>query len=370
MPLPKAVQDQVKRANQIIEELNKPPKKRAAKPESKPELSVVETSPETDADPSHSPESADQEPEQQTAVVPESSAEVRDQTEETADESQSPPAPQPHADEKWEQRYRVLKGKYDSEVPRLSRQISSMEGHIEALQHQISTLQTQSPEVKNTPVLGKAPKLVTDDELEDYGEDLVDLIGRRAQEVYEPRIQELQDELKSLKDQVGGVSEKVERTDHGRVEGKLDSEVKDWRQLNTDPEFLAWLDVRDVYSGQYRGSLLREAYANGDADRVVQIFKGFLNEHAVVSQPVATEQASQGSQQGKPKVDAAQLVAPGTPKAPSAGAQKEKRIWTQSEIKKHFHAVHTGKFKGSREKQDAIEKDIIAASREGRIRLN
>ena len=306
MPLPKAVQDQVKRANQIIEELNKAPekKKKSVKSEDKPELSVVETSSETDAG-QLQPEPAEQEPEQRhTAEVPDTSADSPDQSEDTEDK---PEPSQSLGDDKWEQRYRVLKGKYDSEVPRLSRHINYLEDQITSFQNQISDL--QKLEVKDTPKLGKTPKLVTDEELDDYGEDLVDLMGRRAQEVYEPRIQELKGEIQNLQSQLGGVSEKVVRTDHERVEDKLDGEIKDWRQLNTDPEFLNWLDVRDMYSGQLRGSLLREAYSNGDADRVVQIFKGFLNEHAVVSQSAAPEQNLKGSEKGTPRVDAAQRLA-------------------------------------------------------------
>jgi hypothetical protein len=60
----------------------------------------------------------------------------------------------------------------------------------------------------------------------------------------------------------------------------LERAVPNWREVDRDPRWLAWLQERDVYSREKRQRLLDEAVARGDANRVIAFFNGFLAEAA------------------------------------------------------------------------------------------
>src|SRR5262249_61222664 len=91
-----------------------------------------------------------------------------------------------------------------------------------------------------------------------------------------PALNRLEQENEELRDRV---AREVQRNLHSQVE----REVPNWREINADPRWLAWLSTPDPYSGVTRQRLLNDATAKGDAGRVVRIFKGFIAE--VAGQP-------------------------------------------------------------------------------------
>jgi hypothetical protein len=329
MALPKQAQQQVEQANRLLAELNGEPQ-----PEKKVELELVEKVP---AEPV---EAAVDEPEAQPELEPE------------------PPPPEK---DPFEERYRVLQGKYNSEVPRLTRQVSELNAQLEEMRAVIDEFRSKA--TASEPV----ERLITEEEIQEYGPDLVDLIGRRAKELYEPTVNSLRSEITKLQQQLGGVSQTVQTSARDRLMAKLDAEVEDWQSVNTSQDFMAWLDRVDPYAGEIRGKMLRDAYEINDADRVVAFFKGFLTEHAAV-QPTTTQGSRRETR--TPSVSLEEHVAPGRRKHATgmAGAQKEKRIWTQPEIAQFYHEVQKGKYRGKEDAKREIERDIIAATTEGRIR--
>ena len=44
-------------------------------------------------------------------------------------------------------------------------------------------------------------------------------------------------------------------------------------------------------------------------------------------------------------------------------------MWSQDEIQSFYNAVHHGRYRGKEKEQRVIEQDIIAATKEGRIRF-
>jgi len=277
---------------------------------------------------------------------------------EEAPEEQEAPSEQPD----FQHKYNVLRGKYDSEVPQLHQQLREMR---ERQQH-LEGLIAQMNRPKEEPAAPPAPKFnkLTADEVEEYGEDLIDVIRRAAAEVVGSEIAGLRNELKTVTQQVGGVSQVVSETKREKVFAKLDQQVENWRDLNKSPEFLEWLNEVDPYSGNQRGVMLRKAFDAAESDRVVAFFKGFLNENAAVSssQPKAPAK-------GSPKVDANKLVAPGKSRASRtpAGAQDEKRLFTEQEINEFYKAVSRGDFRKKPEEKDRTEQAIFRALQEGRV---
>ena len=229
------------------------------------------------------------------------------------------------------------------------------------MQATVEQLQTASQEA---PV----DSLITQEEIDEFGPDLVDLIGRKAKELYGPVINSLQSEVTSLKGQMGGVTQSVETTARERLLTKLDSEIEDWRVVNSSQDFIDWLDHVDPYSGEQRGRMLRLAYDKNDTERVMAFFTGFLAEHAAI-QPTSDTFGSAAPAR-TPPVSLDDHVAPGRRKhsVSGTGAQKEKRIWTQAQIAAFYREVHQGKFRSREGEQRTTEKDILSAATEGRIR--
>jgi hypothetical protein len=291
-----------------------------------------------------------------------------------APEGAAPAAPPA---EGWEQKYRVLQGKYNAEVPRLQKQAQTQAQQIETLTAQLtatqgmvaSIAQNRGPAPAGQGSAPAAPaKLVKDEEVSEFGEELTDFIRRVAQDTVLPKVEErfqpFKQEVAKAREHAAGAAQRQAQADRERLFGVLDSQVPGWREQNDDAEFVAWLNQPDAYSGMPRANLLTQAYERNDAPRVVAFFLGYRNEHAVVTPSTAA--AAPAAPQRKLE----DFVAPGTQKAGSTGAQDGagKRIWTEPEIKSFYRDCQQGKYRGKDEARRAIELDIVAATREGRIR--
>jgi hypothetical protein len=136
--------------------------------------------------------------------------------------------------------------------------------------------------------------------------------------------------------------------------------------LNSNSDFLDWLRLPDPYSGAIRHDMLKAAYAQGDARRVLAFFNGFLAEEAVVA-PAGQE--PDVSVTKVPKVPLASLAAPGRAKtAASASAPAEKPIITRSQIAAFYADLAAGKYRGRDAEKNKAEAIIFEAQRDGRIR--
>lgn len=295
-----------------------------------------------------------------------------------------PPPPAPVVaklpDSDWEQKYKVLQGKYNAEVPRLQSQAREQQTLIAGLQSQVTGTQAllaslnqgpaRAPAAQDGVPLSAVHKLVKDEEVAEYGADLVDLMRRVATETVGPQIdrrlqpvtQQVEKSMKAADAAAKGAVEIAQE----KVHVLLDSQVPNWLELNKDENFLAWLDQVDPYAGVNRGALLQQAYNRHDGPRVVAFFKGFLNENATVMPPALPTSVPE-----TPAKNLEDLVAPGTVRAGStAGAQDgaSKRNWTRADIAKFYRDKSDGKYDKAQKRAEALEEDIFAAQREGRIR--
>lgn len=294
----------------------------------------------------------------------------------------SPPAPvssTPPADTaEWERRYRSLQGKYNNEVPRLRSQVQQVTEELATVKQLLAQRVTQT----NTPAPAapvQPTRLVTDEEVREYGPDLIDMFRRVAREEHQTltgeidrRIQPVQQRIDRVAGAVESTSQRVAQSNRQTVLDALAQAVPNWEAMNDDPLFLEWLGQSDPFTGKERGALLTEAYEAFDAPRVVAFFTGYLREHAAVTPP-ATPQPTPEPPPAAPvtQVTLESLLAPGTPKAgaPRTPDGSEKRIWTRADVTNFYELKRRGKLKSlSPEQIQAMDADIIAAGREGRIR--
>jgi hypothetical protein len=189
--------------------------------------------------------------------------------------------------------------------------------------------------------------------------------------VFNPEVASLKAKIDELDGKLSNVSSTVVQDAQSRMLSDLDRQLPEWRQLNTDPDFVNWLQLEDSYSGVMRHILLKQAYERNQTPRVLAFFKGFLAEEAALdpadSPAPSPGSPAQGSDQGS-KVPLETLAAPGRAKVAAGGdAPAAKPTYTRAFISKFYSELAAGKWVG-REKQSAeLEQRIFAAQREGRI---
>ena len=178
---------------------------------------------------------------------------------------------------------------------------------------------------------------LTEQDLRDYGSDLIDVTQRAALHALSPELQEIRNQNAELQ-------RRLAQEQRHRLDSQVAAAVPDYREIDRDPRWHAWLRTPDQLSGVQRQQLLNDAVASGSAQRVRAFFDGFRQEAG-------------GAQQ--------QATAPGrTRSAPSPRG----RIYTRDEITRLYSAHQRGAYAGREAEWARQEMDLIAAGREGRIR--
>lgn len=265
----------------------------------------------------------------------------------------------------WQHKYNVLKGKYDKEVPRLQQQNNAMQGQITDLQNQINDILTRGFESDEESDRIQPGKYLKEDELEDYGADMIDVVKRAAREEFEPMLAKLQEENSQLRGLLGGMQKQTANNARQVMLDHLDEQVPNWREVNGNQEFLGWLENVDPYSGQKKLDMLRQAFEGNNTQRVMAFFRGFLNENAAF----ATAQSPK--QSAEPQVNLETLVAPGRasdgdqPRAQEGNVSG--KVWTSADVKKFYSDVQRGVYRNNPAERDKLERDIFLAQKQGRL---
>lgn len=269
-------------------------------------------------------------------------------------------------DETFAQKYRTLQGMYNSEVPRLRSQNKELQERLTRMESLLANMQQeQKPQ---QPTQEQIQKLVSEKEVEEYGEDTVDLFRRVSREEYMPvlsKLANLENTLKQLQDNVVPQVETVARTQARTAEERfwetIERNVPDWRELNANQDFHTWLLEYDPLIGDTRQSLLEQAQRSLDANRVVQFFSTWKS----------LNQGQSGKADPNPaRSELEKQVAPGRARAASSKSGSEARTYTPEDIRKFFDDVRKGAYKGREEERNKIERDIFAAQQQGRIVVN
>ena len=250
----------------------------------------------------------------------------------TPNDSQTPPAS--GQDETYEHRFKVLQGKYNAEIPRLA-------GENKELKTKLQELEVALEQLKNKP-----EPLVKPEEIEEYGEGLIDVARRIAREELAGK----DAEINALKAKIESLSNVTTQKVEADFFSSLTSMVPDWEQVNQDPKFLTWLDEVDELTGQTRQVLLSSAEQSRDAARTAKFFTAFKK---ASTSWAANSTAALDSQ-----------LTPPTNKAPNTPPAK--KIWTRAEVGEFYARARRGEVSDA--EQIAIEADIMAAQIEGRIR--
>lgn len=228
--LPKQVQQQLEEAERIQAQINQPT---GHEPDPAPE---PEPAPEPVAEPPPQPAPAPVEPAQDAVY--------------------------------WQNRFKTLEGMYRAETSTLKSQVQQLSNAVEQVRQQ----QPQAP---------KEQPLVTSQDDDKFGSDLIDVMRRVFREETRPlekRLHGAEEFVRKIVPQVDRVSRveaEVAQTREERFWGELSQAVPDWEKTNADPKWHAWLAEYDPVAGRTRQESLNEGQAKLDSRRVVALFKLF-----------------------------------------------------------------------------------------------
>jgi hypothetical protein len=263
---------------------------------------------------------------------------VQDPAPAPADPTPAPPAPapQPAGNEPWEARYKTLHGKYNAEIPRLNAALKEKDAQFAALREEFEAFKADKDR----------QSLVKPEEVQEFGEPLVDLIRRAARE----EVSVKDKEISELKAQLQSIKTTSDQTTESSFYKELAAAVPDWMSINDDAEFHAWLAEHDDLTGYQRQELLTQAEKQRNAGRVARFFDAFKKTKSKTEVAATDSLESQvppvGTRTGSPPTG--------------------KKIWTRGEIADFYARDRRGEY--TPEKAAVIEKDIQDAVRENRVR--
>ena len=299
-------------------------------------------------------------PEELPAQEPAPQQEPQYQQEAQAEPQYEEQPPQHERD--WQNDLNAMKGRYERAEAEKRAMIERLNG-LEALLAQVNTKPIDSPD----PAELQPQRFLTDKEVEEYGTEFVDVQKRAALEALSPELQALRKEISYLKRGVGAVGENIAKSAKDKVYDTLDAEIgPQWEEMNDHPVFKQWLSYLDPYSGNPRGAMLKDAFARHDAQRVVTFFKGFLAE-AAATDPRTPQGVEDQTPQANGRPPLAAYAAPGRAGSAAQPSSAGKPVYTRADISAFYRALSSGAWRGREAEATAIDQDIIAAGREGRV---
>jgi hypothetical protein len=212
-------------------------------------------------------------------------------------------------DGQWEHKYKVLQGKYNSEVPELTRKVEELTTQMERQDTVIQGLNSQHSE--------QAPSKIDIDDLnpEDFqgwGDEMkvmVDTVNKLKLIVSDQN-----SIIAGFKGQPAAGAANTDGELQGRVENLesnandtritsyikyLDDNIKGkWRVLNKNANFINWLNVIDPVSMQSRKAALTAAAENLRGAQVASIFNLYIGENGGDAGAVIADELPAGGGDG------------------------------------------------------------------------
>lgn len=256
--------------------------------------------------------------------------------------------PPPVSEEAWEHKYHRLQGKYDAEVPRLHAQVKELQSYVEQLRTQLSS----KPEAQ--PSETKMEKLVTDADVEAFGQDLIDVQRKVAREVameFKSEVDALKAENAELRKQMQQTGNQVAETS---FEQRLHRLVPDFAALNADDNWVQWLDEVDPILRGPRRNIAQEAFNRGDAEGVAYYVSLYRQQNSTPA--VDTKQAELQRQ-----------IQPSRSAAPTAPVSQKGKTYTTQDVEKMFQKITSLHSSQKFDEAKKLEAEIDAAYMEGRV---
>ena len=279
----------------------------------------------------------------------------------------APPAPPVQQTNEWETRYHTLQGKYNAEVPALQGQLQNAMTAMGNMGRELDALKDRVARAAAAPP-PQPPRQVTENDVQTWGADMLDVIGRRASEEAQRLLQPLLAENTQLKEVVSrleGTTVQVQQTQQQNREQmfwtRMVELVPNWEGMNSDPGFLAWLAQYDPMIGNTRKFMLDQAQQQLNADRAAAFFKGYAS---TLPPPPHVDPQRELARQASPNRNAG---GGGQGYQPPANNQTVE-IWSSQEVTDFYTDVSRGKYRSNPAEYQRMNEAITNAVAEGRVR--
>lgn len=280
---------------------------------------------------------------------------------ETPTETDAPPkeelvtpkeAPSAPPDEDWEKRYKNLRASRDYKLLEAKEQIADLMEQVQKLEMELEDAKRQ---LKETATTDPFKDVLTEEDREALGDATVDVLKKVTQKVTENATADLRKELDAAKEARRKQSEKELKKAKGQgyqlFLDKLATMVPDWKTINEDKGFIEYCHNTYDLDGSLVADNFRLAEARRDAVAIARYMLDFKGK-APAADPLEEHVSPTGvSASGAPKED-----------------KKGSKIWSRKEIDKFYDDLYRGRFKGTREEAQRVEREIDKAVMEGRIR--
>ena len=273
---------------------------------------------------------------------------------ETAQVTDTTPQKTDGDEESWKRRFETLTGKYNAEVPRLHQQLKEQRSEMEQLRDEVE-------QVKAKPQTPEPPKdkLVTSNDEETFGTDLIDVMRRVTREeldVMTAKIVQLEQKLlkvAELPKQVEQVVQNQVNTQEQQFWASVKDLVPDWNEVDTDPRWIEWLNETPEYALVTYRELAQDAINAGNASKVSQLVKAWKQSAGILGE----------KPQSNAKQELERQVAPA--KSSASTAPTAKKNWTGDEYQRAFDPRLSAEM--SETEIDALQAEAELAYQEGRI---
>jgi len=253
------------------------------------------------------------------------------------------------AEEKWEQKYKTLKGMYDAEVPRLHADLRDLKAQMDNLRKAAETKPVEPAKPKT------AEKLVTDADVEAFGSDLIEVQRKVAREVaaeFRGELDTMRAENEKLREQLTSTGTQVSEAS---FEQRLYRMVPDFEAVNVDPKWIAWLNEVDPLLRAPRASVAQQAFNRGDAEGVAHYVSLFR----------------QGGKPVEPTADKTNelelQIQPNRSATSTPPTSQKGKVYTNADIEKMFRKATDLGIRGQTDAAKKLEAEIDAAFMEGRV---
>lgn len=259
--------------------------------------------------------------------------------------------------EDFEQKYRSLKGKYDKEVPELHQQVRALSSDLNLLNNQIKNIEERKEVPKESE--NTMDNLVTDEDREEFGEDLLNVQRRVAQEVVREYTQKLEQQNQNIDKIQKDVNKTGTDVEDMVFRQRLNYIIPDFEQINQDKKWIEWLDTVDPILQSTRRVPAEKAYQNRDSDFIANYVNLYKQNCESFQQTPETLDSRQS--------EIEKQVAPSNSVTPDVRVNNEKRTLTQQQADKLWKSVKDLNMSGKYERAEKLENELTAALMEGRI---
>lgn len=280
--------------------------------------------------------------------------------------------------ERAKQDIRTWKGRHDAETKRERER-------REAAEAKIAELEATLADSKREPESPMEP--LSEEELDRYGEDLLNVAARfvmprvmRALEVMEAKFSA---RLAEVEQKAGRANAAAATTEWEKYLKRLTDRLPTWEKVDKSDAFAQWLEAVDPIFGLPNRNPLDAAANAMDVERTALVYERFLSQQAASGSRGTTEAPAGATEPGTGVAPTAPTLIPAQPTledlaAPGKASPSQQpamptakpgaKDWTVAEVRQFYGERARGLWRDREAEADRIEREIAAATREGRLR--